>query len=315
MTRHVWGSPDPEEMEDVMLGSAMICRRMKPYSTGYIAMVTVFHPSMVIDRFDYICEVCGERTHRNAEYDAVILQDTARAAGVDWPRMTPGQVWAIVRTAPRVAGPWQRGGSYPWYRDDAFGEPVAGGPYIVRGGELPAAWGLLVLEDGKLVTRVEAPLLEAAPWTRGFFASLLRSATQHTVHRSAVAELAEKRAEELARYRRSAKENDYDRVERAHAALHEAVEAFEKASGIKVHNPYPYPRVLGDPAAVGAAVKHLLTHGLDVDGMAGVRNLLQASLRELDGAMELAAKLPKVAPTPAAEAPPARPRARRGGTP
>lgn len=47
---------------------------------------------------------------------------------------------------------------------------------IVRAGELPTTWGLLVVQGDKLVEEVEAPKLDAKPMAREFMASLMRSA-------------------------------------------------------------------------------------------------------------------------------------------
>lgn len=49
---------------------------------------------------------------------------------------------------------------------------------IVRDGELPPAWGLLVLKGGALVTAKEAERTEAQPLTRTFVAAMLRRAAE-----------------------------------------------------------------------------------------------------------------------------------------
>lgn len=51
-------------------------------------------------------------------------------------------------------------------------------PGIVKAGELPPTWGLQELHSGKLVVKVEAPKLVAAPLTRGFMACMLRRASE-----------------------------------------------------------------------------------------------------------------------------------------
>lgn len=55
---------------------------------------------------------------------------------------------------------------------------VAGEPGVVKAGELPSTWGLLVVHGGKLVEEVEAPKLDAKPMAREFVASVLRRAQQ-----------------------------------------------------------------------------------------------------------------------------------------
>lgn len=55
---------------------------------------------------------------------------------------------------------------------------------IVKEGELPDEWGMLVLNSSGLRAKVRAPLMDAVPMPRGFVAALLR-ATQTTATRRA----------------------------------------------------------------------------------------------------------------------------------
>lgn len=64
---------------------------------------------------------------------------------------------------------------------------------IVRPGELPATWGLLVLKSDRLLTLHEAPPLTPEPVAREFVCSLLRSASEGVVKRSIVEDLVRKR--------------------------------------------------------------------------------------------------------------------------
>lgn len=73
---------------------------------------------------------------------------------------------------------------------------VAGSDLIVRDGELPPAWGLLVYADGALRTVREADKTEAQPVSRSFLAALLRRADETTkgwVHRDDVVAQVEER--------------------------------------------------------------------------------------------------------------------------
>ena len=51
-------------------------------------------------------------------------------------------------------------------------------PDIVKEGELPSTWGLILYKDGKLREAVKAPKLEAKSLDRGFIAALLRRANE-----------------------------------------------------------------------------------------------------------------------------------------
>lgn len=60
---------------------------------------------------------------------------------------------------------------------------VASDPRIVRTGELPDDWGLLVMHGGLLVVRKPAPKREAKPLTRSRLAALLRAVAQTAEYR------------------------------------------------------------------------------------------------------------------------------------
>ena len=54
---------------------------------------------------------------------------------------------------------------------------VVGDLSIIKDGELPAGWGLLMFHDGQIIEAVPAPKREAEDVDRAFLASLLRNAT------------------------------------------------------------------------------------------------------------------------------------------
>lgn len=55
---------------------------------------------------------------------------------------------------------------------------VVSDPKVLEGIEVPAAWGIMVLEEGAIVRKRHAKVLEAQPITRGFVAALLRRASE-----------------------------------------------------------------------------------------------------------------------------------------
>jgi hypothetical protein len=122
-----------------------------------------------------------------------------------------------------------------------------GDPSIVRDGELPATWGLLVPRGDEMMVKVQAPLLTPTPMDRGFLAAILRRAAEVIIPRDSIAD---RLREEYARgetagrktVERHAKEADA-RTEK----LQEALDEFEKASGLSISS--------WDAGRVGAAVR------------------------------------------------------------
>jgi hypothetical protein len=108
---------------------------------------------------------------------------------------------------------------------------------IVHEGELPPAWGLLVLRGKALVAVREAPLKEAAPLDRAFVASMLRRGAEAATRGITPEEVQERIARELAiedKDRRAQWERE------AQAELVELrlktrwAEDFEEATGVRV---------------------------------------------------------------------------------
>ena len=115
---------------------------------------------------------------------------------------------------------------------------VIGREDIVQPGELPATWGLIVPQGKKLVTKVEAPKLEAKPLDRLQLAAILRAASECVVPR---AELDEAMKLEVQRARERAESGVEARVESQTRLLKHQLdelrrrtEVFEKASGLSL---------------------------------------------------------------------------------
>lgn len=129
---------------------------------------------------------------------------------------------------------------------------VVGDAAIVKDGELPATWGLLVLKGDKLVCAKEAPKLEHEAMPMAFIAALFRRA--HEVSHRRVQE-AEARG-----YRRGVeatpKVEPADGAEmhwkRSHDELRRAVDTFQESSGVKIDR--------WNVGNVGRAVETLLSH-------------------------------------------------------
>jgi len=127
---------------------------------------------------------------------------------------------------------------------------VVGDPEIVKPGELPPTWGLLVPRGKSLVAKVEAPKLDPQPVSRSFLAALLRRAheTAHGASEREIAEAKEKARVETWETARAQARLQFD-VE--HGSLVGAVKAFEQASGVSIGRKW-------DAGDIGAAVKRVL---------------------------------------------------------
>lgn len=106
---------------------------------------------------------------------------------------------------------------------------VAGDASIVKPGELPSTWGLLVAEGGRLVAKVEAPKLKPKPIPRGFLAAILRRAQESAVKPGEKA-LAQARD---AGYTAGCEHGKLE-AERSARQLLKIVEAFEEEIGQKL---------------------------------------------------------------------------------
>jgi len=103
---------------------------------------------------------------------------------------------------------------------------------IVKEGELPERWGLLVLSSGKLVCKKQAPQLEPEPLTRGFISALLRRArdAQEAIRRNAEREGFNRGVESAPQ----AQETERTNAEHELAMIKSSLAEFEKASGLKI---------------------------------------------------------------------------------
>ena len=126
---------------------------------------------------------------------------------------------------------------------------VLGRKDLIKAGELPSTWGLMVPRGDDLYVEVRAPELKPCDLDRLFVASLLRSAKK----------------EELSKWReRQIEREGYMRGEKAGLAeaawelkqLRESVETFEKASGVSVQDRWRSGRI-------GVAVKYIVESGVE----------------------------------------------------
>lgn len=130
---------------------------------------------------------------------------------------------------------------------------VAGNDSIVRTGELPPTWGLIVVVGSALRVVKEAPRIErGGDVPRGFVASLLRAAHDQLEHSVPRDEINAELAAAFERGRDAALK--HDPVAQRLDALRESVDAFEKTSGVKI------TEYTGEH--IGRAVRIVMEHGL-----------------------------------------------------
>ncbi len=161
---------------------------------------------------------------------------------------------------------------------------------IVQDGELPPTWGLMVLQGGKLVTKVKAPDLTPEPVTRSFLAALLRRSTENTVPKSALDAMVAARAEEIEKRVTDRRDREVAQLRRERDEAFAAIQAFEKASGVLI-------RHWEGPHRIGETVAHVLRHSRDITS--NIERLVNAE-REVLAAAERALTelraLPSVSP-------------------
>lgn len=169
---------------------------------------------------------------------------------------------------------------------------------IVKDGELPPTWGLMVATGRGLVVRVQAPELPAtdAPWMpRSFLAALLRSATRTqdvtpAEVQAAVSAAREtwdaQHAENIERWRESR-----ERWRESRDSLRARIRSFEEASGLSLSS--WSDRDDGEAARIGAAVRLVLDGEVNVGryenrirNLAGQAERLAQELRAAVGEAE-----------------------------
>lgn len=115
---------------------------------------------------------------------------------------------------------------------------AAGDPDIVREGELPKTWGLLVPRGKTLVQKVAAPELSPLPVDRCFLAGLLRRAMEQLVPKPEVDAAHREEVESAYNRGKASAEYEIKRAQDARAELESKVKTFEAASGLTISGWY-----------------------------------------------------------------------------
>lgn len=140
---------------------------------------------------------------------------------------------------------------------------------IVKDGELPKNWGLLVLKDGKLVQKVRAIATKKESMPDYFIASILRRGGDEVARIRSQYIKREDVAGEIA----TAKKNGYEdgrgyngkHTEEELKKLREVVSAFEEASGLTLESwrSKEYPKKLGEYVKLAMGIdENTIAHGI-----------------------------------------------------
>jgi hypothetical protein len=116
---------------------------------------------------------------------------------------------------------------------------VLGAAEIVKPGELPPTWGLIVPDRGALKIAIEAPRLSPHPLDRVFIAAMLRRATEQSPDVIKAAEFrgyerGHKKGSEMAEAKSAALATRLEQQQETHSELIQKVHRFEQAAGISI---------------------------------------------------------------------------------
>jgi len=177
----------------------------------------------------------------------------AKVSRPDWIKemKTPGKAETIAQHCDR------------WYL-------VVSDKEIVRTGELPASWGMMIPFGKTLKIVKEADRLKAKPMTRGTIASLLRTSVESSVPRFTAAQAERKAHADGQRFAKEQLKEQRDKV----AKMIKEVRDFESASGIDM-------RHREDGRQLGLAARFVVEHGIN-----GVIQSLQWATNSLEQAHE-----------------------------
>lgn len=111
---------------------------------------------------------------------------------------------------------------------------VVGNKDIVKPGELPATWGLMVAGGRGISIVTDAPRLNPEPIDRSLLAAILKRATTTVLNDPEVAAVIDAKVKAARETFSATNSHDLKRVERDKQQLEKAIQAFEDASGVKI---------------------------------------------------------------------------------
>lgn len=112
---------------------------------------------------------------------------------------------------------------------------VAGDASIIKPGELPPTWGLLVPHGDGLKVSVEAPELSPQPFDRGFVAAVMRRACEQSVDDSVIKAAFDKGHEEASKQANEREARTFKHMKDKIVELEKERSEFEQAVGVNMH--------------------------------------------------------------------------------
>lgn len=124
--------------------------------------------------------------------------------------------------------------------------------------EVPPTWGLFTVRRDALHIVKQAPKRERAPLSAGFVAACLRKVPETHVPKVVVEREVAERAEALAKSTTLGLQRELERLRATHKHLVDQVEAFEKASGVKVGDQWSFASTAETTGRAVAALSRML---------------------------------------------------------
>lgn len=138
-------------------------------------------------------------------------------------------------------------------------------PTIVKLGELPPTWGLMIATGRGITVKTQAPLRTEGEWkiSRSFLAALLRSAAR--THAVTPDEVSEAVTAALAQHK-TAYEREREMLQARSQELYERIGTFEREAGVCLKGSSGESWERGhDPAKVGATLRAILDGDVEAD--------------------------------------------------
>lgn len=153
---------------------------------------------------------------------------------------------------------------------------IASSADIVREGELPPTWGLMVPRSSGMGVIKQAPDLKPEPVDRHLLAAMLKRATDTTADSPEVRARIDVRVAELKGQERSAKSYELESATRQIAELRKTIADFEAASGVRIES--------YGGARIGEAVKLVLSgaHSRRLKELHAMKNQARSLVAWLD---------------------------------
>lgn len=118
---------------------------------------------------------------------------------------------------------------------------VLGDKNIVKGGELPENWGLMIpFGENRLKIKKEAPKLDSKSLDRGFIASMMRQAMNQLTMESEIKKQVNERVDERKKHLEQLYESDKKRYEIEIDKMRSVITMFEERTGINIYKRYHY---------------------------------------------------------------------------